>query len=59
VIEDSDGTTIGAVGISGDTSEKDEYCAITSIQQAGYGTEPAHVDVDWKASCLSDTGSDT
>jgi uncharacterized protein GlcG (DUF336 family) len=24
-----DGTVIGAVGVSGDTSEKDEYCAIT------------------------------
>jgi len=58
LIEDANEITIGAVGISGDTSEKDEYCAITAIQQAGYGTEPSQVDVDWKASCLSDTGSE-
>lgn len=59
LIEDENGITIGAVGISGDTSEKDEYCAITSIQDAGYGSEPRQVDVDWKASCLSDVGDDT
>lgn len=58
LIEDTNGITIGAVGISGDTSEKDEYCAITSIQAIGLGSEPAQVDVDWKASCLSDTGSE-
>jgi len=58
LIEDANEITIGAVGISGDTSEKDEYCAITAIQQAGYGTEPSQVDVDWKASCLSDTVSE-
>jgi len=55
LIEDSTGITIGAVGISGDTSEKDEFCAITAIQEAGYTSEPAEVDVDWRASCLSDT----
>lgn len=59
LIEDAKGITIGAVGISGDTSEKDEYCAITAIQEAGYDSEPAQVDVDWKASCLSDSGSDS
>ncbi len=55
LIEDDDGITIGAVGISGDTSEKDEYCAIVSIHEAGYRSEPETVDVDWKASCLSDS----
>jgi len=59
LIEDTNGLIIGAVGISGDTSEKDEYCAITSIQEAGYGSEPAQVDVNWEASCLSDTGSES
>lgn len=58
LVEDANGITIGAVGISGDTSEKDEYCAITAIQEAGFSSEPAEVDVDWKASCLSDGGSD-
>ena len=59
LIEDANEITIGAVGISGDTSEKDEFCAITAIQDAGYSSEPAQVDVDWKASCLSDSGSDS
>ena len=58
LIEDAHGITVGAVGISGDTSEKDEYCAITSIQEAGLHSEPANVDVDWKASCLSDSLSE-
>lgn len=57
LVEDADGITIGAVGVSGDTSEKDEYCAITSIQAASLHSEPATVDVDWKASCLSDSDS--
>lgn len=54
LIEDANEITIGAVGISGDTSEKDEYCAITAIQAAGLGSEPAQVDVNWESSCLSD-----
>lgn len=58
LIEDNKGVTIGAVGISGDTSEKDEYCAITSIHEAGYQSEPAQADVDWRASCLSDAGAE-
>ena len=31
----ADGQAIGAVGISGDTSDKDEYCAIEGIKAAG------------------------
>lgn len=31
-----DGVAIGAVGISGDTSDADEECAIAGIQAAGY-----------------------
>jgi len=54
LIEDSDGFTIGAVGISGDTSEKDEYCAIGGIQSAGLHSEPAAADDNWRASKLSD-----
>ncbi len=59
LIEDKNQITIGAVGISGDTSEKDEYCAITAIQDAGLSSEPAQVDVNWEASCLSDTSSES
>lgn len=54
LIEDADGCTIGAVGISGDTSEKDEYCAIKGIHAAGFASEPAQIDPDWTRSYLSD-----
>lgn len=54
LIEDAAGYTIGAVGISGDTSEKDEYCAIGAIHSAGLASEPASVDPDWMRSHLSD-----
>ena len=54
LIDDSDGATIGAVGISGDTSEKDEFCAITAIHAAGLISEPAEVDPNWQGSSLSD-----
>jgi uncharacterized protein GlcG (DUF336 family) len=35
LIRDSDGEIIGAVGISGDTSDKDETCAVYGITCAG------------------------
>ena len=54
LIEDSDGFTIGAVGISGDTSEKDEFCAIGAVHKAGFATEPAEFDPNWMRSYLSD-----
>lgn len=57
LIEDADGYTIGAVGISGDTSEKDEYCAIKAIHKSGFTTEPAEIDPDWTRSYLSDDHS--
>jgi len=54
LIEDSESFTIGAVGVSGDTSEKDEYCAITGINAAGLASEPAEIDPNWQRSSLSD-----
>ena len=54
--ENSEGTTIGAVGISGDTSDKDEYCAIQAIRAAGFQPEPAEPAEDWQGSSLSDHG---
>ncbi len=54
LIENANGETIGAVGISGDTSEKDEFCAIKGIHKAGYKSEPADIDPDWERSYLSD-----
>jgi uncharacterized protein GlcG (DUF336 family) len=54
LVEDSEGVTLGAVGISGDTSDKDEYCAIEAIKAAGYAPEPAEPNPDWRTSSLSD-----
>ena len=54
LVEDGQGVTLGAVGISGDTSDKDEYCAIEAIKAAGFASEPAEPDPDWRTSSLSD-----
>jgi len=35
LIRDADGTLLGAVGISGDTSDNDEICAIAGIDSVG------------------------
>ena len=35
LIKAADGAVLGAVGISGDTSDKDEVCAVTGIEAAG------------------------
>jgi uncharacterized protein GlcG (DUF336 family) len=53
LVEDA-GVTIGAVGISGDTSDKDEYCAIEAIKAAGFVSEPSDPNPDWRTSSLSD-----
>ncbi|WP_305988703.1 heme-binding protein [Roseibium sp. MMSF_3544] len=55
LLEDETGATIGAVGISGDTSEKDEYCAIRGAAAAGLRSEPSEPDEAWRSSSLSDT----
>jgi uncharacterized protein GlcG (DUF336 family) len=40
LIRDAEGEIIGAVGISGDTSDKDEECAIAGIEAAGLYADP-------------------
>ena len=35
LIKNADGAVLGAVGISGDTSDKDEACAVAGIEAAG------------------------
>lgn len=35
LIRDQDGKVLGAVGISGDTSDIDEQCAISAIEEVG------------------------
>lgn len=54
LVQTGEGVTIGAVGVSGDTSEKDEYCAVEAIRCAGLAPEPAEPDPDWRGSSLSD-----
>ncbi|QCB46854.1 heme-binding protein [Hydrogenophaga sp. PAMC20947] len=52
LILDAGGFAVGAVGISGDTSDKDEFCAITAIQAAGLKSEPEAAAPDWNQSQL-------
>lgn len=40
LIRDSGGGIIGAVGITGDTSDNDEACAIAGIEAAGFAADP-------------------
>ncbi|HSG65834.1 MAG TPA: heme-binding protein [Gammaproteobacteria bacterium] len=47
LIKDGAGEVIGAVGISGDTSEKDELAAIKGIEAAGLMAEPREPDPRW------------
>ena len=41
-------SVMGAVGVSGDASDRDEYCAIHAIQFAGLGCEPASHQPEWR-----------
>ena len=52
LILNPDGQAIGAVGISGDASDKDEYCAIAAIKAAGYGSDPAEPSAQWREAGL-------
>jgi uncharacterized protein GlcG (DUF336 family) len=40
LIRDAGGDVVGAVGISGDTSDNDEICAIAGIAAAGLNADP-------------------
>jgi uncharacterized protein GlcG (DUF336 family) len=40
LIKDAADNVIGAVGISGDTSDKDEACALAGIEAAGLKADP-------------------
>lgn len=52
LIRNRDNHVVGAVGISGDTSEKDEYCAIAGVNAAGLTPDPPEPDPNWSASSL-------
>lgn len=49
---DGGDTIIGAVGISGDTSDRDEYCAILGIKAVSLLPEPDEPAENWQASHL-------
>ena len=40
LIKDASGAIVGACGISGDTSDKDEMCAVAGIEAAGLKADP-------------------
>ena len=44
----TEGQVIGAVGISGDASDKDEYAAVTGVQRAGLKSDPAQPAPNWR-----------
>jgi uncharacterized protein GlcG (DUF336 family) len=52
LINDEDGQTIAAVGVSGDTSDKDEYCAIQAVLTSGFKAAPARPADGWRDSGL-------
>ena len=47
VLNDKD-EVIGAVGISGDASDKDEYAAVTAVQRVGYKPHPEQPAANWR-----------
>lgn len=48
LIRNEKAQVIGSVGISGDTSDKDEYAAINAVKAAGYYPEPLEPNENWK-----------
>ena len=48
LIRDAGGDIIGAVGISGDASDKDEFAAIEGVKAAGLMPDPAEPNSDWR-----------
>jgi glc operon protein GlcG len=52
LILNQDNSAIGAIGISGDASDKDEYCAIAAIKAAGLAADPPEPNPDWRSAGL-------
>ena len=44
LVLDADGDIIGAVGISGDTGDNDEKCALVGIAAAGFRAAPGKIE---------------
>lgn len=41
IVADPEGSVLGAVGVTGDTSDNDEICALAGIDAAGLAAQPA------------------
>ena len=52
LVLDQEQYILGVVGVSGDTSERDELCAINGIQGAGLRSEPEVAVSNWQTSTL-------
>jgi uncharacterized protein GlcG (DUF336 family) len=52
LIRNGAGDIIGAIGISGDASDKDEYCAIEGVKAATLTPDPAEPAPDWQNAAL-------
>ena len=52
LIRAADGEVLGAAGISGDTSDKDEYCAIEGVKAARLRPDPSEPAPAWAESKL-------
>jgi glc operon protein GlcG len=48
LILNAQSAVIGAVGVSGDASDRDEFCAIHAIQHVGLGCEPSSHQSEWR-----------
>ena len=48
LIRDSDGEVVGAIGITGDTNEVDDLCAIAGIRAAGFKTDHDFDEADMR-----------
>jgi len=47
LICDAEGLVIGAVGVTGDTSARDEFAAISGVRAAGLNSSPSAPAPDW------------
>ncbi|MBX9847289.1 MAG: heme-binding protein [Xanthobacteraceae bacterium] len=52
LVLNENGDIVGAVGISGDASDKDEYAAITGVHRAGLKTHPEAPAPNWREAGL-------
>lgn len=52
LILDAQGQAIGAVGVSGDASDRDEYAAIAGVTAAGFAAHPASPAAGWREAGL-------